>query len=84
MTVWACARQGEPTTYHDTESRALAHARDRECVVHPVDVDEAQDAARSEIWGQRGTNGGETDIGTTDGTREPRSASDVVAREGAA
>lgn len=46
MTIWACARQGEPTTYHDSESGALAHAAlivgellYRECVVYPVDVD---------------------------------------------
>lgn len=27
MTIWACARQGEPTTWHDSEREAESHKR---------------------------------------------------------
>lgn len=77
MTIWACARQGEPTTYHDTESGALAHAAlivggpgNRECVVYPVEVEGAQEAARLAETGHSGANGVEGHLGATEGIRE--------------
>lgn len=77
MTIWACARQGEPTTWHDTESGALAHAAlivggpgNRECIVYPVEVEGAREAARTHGTGHSGDFGAGVDSGATEGANE--------------